>query len=48
LKAISVLNGVQSSVTTATYTLDSNQWPAPDPTDMTAPTINLTEPAPTQ
>lgn len=48
VKAVSVLNGVQSSVATATYTLDASQWPAPNPADITAPTINLVLPAPTQ
>jgi hypothetical protein len=48
VKAISVRNGVQSAIASATYTLDSNQLPAPNPSDLTAPTINLTEPAPTQ
>ena len=47
LKAISVKNGLMSSVATATYTLNSSQWPAPNPSDITAPTINLQLPAPT-
>ena len=29
VKAIAVINGVSSSVTSAAYTLDSTQWPAP-------------------
>ncbi len=32
MKAIAVNRGVQSSVTTATYTLDSTKWPAPSAT----------------
>jgi hypothetical protein len=48
LKAISIKNGVQSSVTSETYTLDSSQWPAPNPGDTTAPSINLELPTPTQ
>lgn len=46
VKAISILNGVSSSVASATYTLDSSQWPAPNPGDVTAPTINLQLPVP--
>lgn len=46
VKAMSVLDGVPSSVATATYTLDSSQWPAPNPGDTTPPTINLQLPAP--
>jgi hypothetical protein len=48
IKAISILNGVSSSVASATYTLDSSQWPAPSPTDTTAPTINLQLPVASQ
>lgn len=48
LKAITIKNGLQSSVTSATYTLDSSQWPAPNPGDTTAPSINLELPTPTQ
>lgn len=48
LKAITVKNGFQSSVTTAAYTLDSSQWPAPNPGDATAPKTNLELPTPTQ
>lgn len=48
LKAISILNGVSSSVTSATYTLNSTQWPAPSLSDTTAPSINLQLPIPTQ
>ncbi len=47
LKACSFENGVASSVATATYILNSSQWPAPSSGDMTAPTINLQLPAPT-
>lgn len=46
VKAMSILNGVPSSVASATYTLDSSQWPAPNPGDTTAPTINLQLPVP--
>lgn len=48
LQAMCVRNGVQSSVASATYTLDSTQFPAPSSGDTTAPTINLTLPAPTE
>jgi len=44
LQAIAVKNGVSSSVTSATYTLDSNQWPAPDPSDTTQLQINVQSP----
>lgn len=33
VKAIAVLNGVSSSVTTANYTLNSTKWPAPSVSD---------------
>jgi hypothetical protein len=46
VKAMSVSKGVQSSVAAATYTLDSSQWPAPNPADTAAPTINLQVPVP--
>lgn len=36
VKAIAVLNGVSSSVATASYTLDSTKWPAPSPSDTRA------------
>jgi hypothetical protein len=48
LKAVSYRNGVASSVASATYTLDPTQFPAPSSSDMTAPTINLQLPTPTQ
>ncbi len=41
LKCLIVANGVSSSVTTATYTLNSTKWPAPDPADTRALQINL-------
>ena len=41
LKAICVNNGVSSSVTSATYTLDSNKYPKPSSSDTTTPVINL-------
>lgn len=46
IKAISILNGVQSPISTANYVLDSSLWPAPNPADMAAPTINLELPTP--
>lgn len=33
VKAIAVLNGISSSVATASYTLDSTKWPAPSASD---------------
>jgi hypothetical protein len=46
VQAISVKNNVQSpDVVSATYTLDSNQWPAPDPTDTTDLQLNIQSPA---
>lgn len=41
LKAIAVLNGVSSSVSTASYTLNPTNWPAPDPGDPTPLQINV-------
>lgn len=41
LKAIAAANGLSSSVASATYTLDSTQWPAPNPSDTTPLDINL-------
>jgi hypothetical protein len=35
LNAIAIKNGFSSSVASSTYTLDSTQWPAPDPSDTT-------------
>jgi hypothetical protein len=46
VKAITIKNGVSSSVATATYTLDATQFPAPSPSDVTTPTINVVLPAP--
>lgn len=46
IKAISILNGNQSPVATATFTLDSGLWPSPNPADTTPPTINLELPTP--
>jgi len=48
LKAISVKNGISSSVASETYTLNSDQCPTPSPSDMAAPTINLTVPVQSQ
>lgn len=45
VKAISVLKGVQSGVSTATYTLSSTEWPAPDAGDPTQLDIQLKLPA---
>lgn len=47
LKAMAVKNNIQSTVTTTSYMLDSSQFPAPSPIDMTAPTINLQLPTAT-
>jgi hypothetical protein len=41
VKAMCVLNGVQSSTTSATYTLNATQWPAPSATDTTSLQIQL-------
>jgi len=46
LKAISVKSGVQSSVSSASYTLNSSLWPAPSTSDPATPSINLQLPAP--
>lgn len=43
LKAIAIQNGIQSSVQTATYTLNSTQWPAPS-SDATPLQINIQQP----
>ncbi len=41
LKAIAIVNGITSGVTTATYTLDSTRWPAPSASDTRALEMNL-------
>lgn len=41
LKALAVANGITSNVTTATYTLNSTQWPAPSATDTRPLILNL-------
>lgn len=41
LKAMAVLNGVNSSVASATYTLNSTQWPAPSSSDTTTLQLQL-------
>ncbi|MCW5824875.1 MAG: hypothetical protein KIT34_18910 [Cyanobacteria bacterium TGS_CYA1] len=41
LKAIAVANGATSSVTSATYTLNSTKWPAPNASDTTPLNLNL-------
>ncbi|NJM85486.1 MAG: hypothetical protein HC839_04995 [Leptolyngbyaceae cyanobacterium RM2_2_21] len=45
LKAIAVVNGVRSAVTTAIYNLDSTKWPAPNPS--TSPPLQLNLQLPT-
>lgn len=44
IKAIAVLNSVSSTVSSASYTLDSTHWPAPDPGDASALKIELQRP----
>jgi hypothetical protein len=44
LKAISIKSGMSSSVASATYTLDSTQWPAPNPSDTTPLQVNIQSP----
>jgi hypothetical protein len=46
VKALSVLKGVQSAVSSATYTLSSTDWPAPSAFDPTGLDIQLRLPAP--
>jgi hypothetical protein len=41
VEAMCVLNGVQSSTTSAAYTLNATQWPAPSATDTTSLQIQL-------
>lgn len=41
LKAIAVVNGASSSVSSATYTLNSTKWPAPNASDSTPLHLNL-------
>jgi hypothetical protein len=41
LKCLIVANGVSSAITTATYTLNSTKWPAPNASDLRALQINL-------
>lgn len=41
IKAISIANGVSSPISSATYTLNPNQWPAPSPTDTSPIDLNL-------
>lgn len=45
LKAIAVVGGFQSSVASATYTLNANSYPAPSGTDTTTLNINLQLPS---
>lgn len=44
LKAIAIKNGIESSVASAVYTLNSNLWPAPNPSDMTPLQVNIQSP----
>ena len=44
LKTIAVRNGIQSAVSSATYTLNSTQWPTPDAFDPTQLQIQLQQP----
>ncbi len=46
LKAVSFRGGLLSSVSSATYTLDSGLWPAPSTSDPATLNINLQLPAP--
>ncbi|MGH7241414.1 MAG: LamG-like jellyroll fold domain-containing protein, partial [Candidatus Saccharimonadales bacterium] len=48
VKAITVLGDAVSGVSSATYSLDATQFPAPPSNDMTAPSINLQLPAASQ
>lgn len=41
LKAIAISNGITSSMASATYTLDSTRYPAPDPSDSRPLELNL-------
>ncbi|MBP9092305.1 chitobiase/beta-hexosaminidase C-terminal domain-containing protein [bacterium] len=41
LKCLIVANGINSSITTANFTLNSAKWPAPDPLDTRPLQINL-------
>jgi hypothetical protein len=41
IKAIALLGGVSSTVSSATYTLNSVRWPAPNPADASSLKINL-------
>ena len=47
VQAMAVLNGIQSSVASATYTLDSTKWPAPSATDPTVLNLNIQLPTTT-
>jgi hypothetical protein len=44
LNAIAFKNGFSSSVVSATYTLDSTQWPAPNSSDTTPLQVNVQSP----
>ncbi len=48
LKTIAVSNGVQSTISSASYSLDPSKWPAPSPTDPTNLQIDLDLPTTTQ
>lgn len=47
LKCLIVANGISSSVTTATYTLNAAKWPAPDVSEVRALQVNLQLPTTT-
>jgi hypothetical protein len=44
IKAIVIQDGITSSITSASYTLNSTDWPAPDAGDMTPLDIKLQQP----
>lgn len=44
LKSIAIKNGIASSVASASYVLDSDQWPAPNPADTTTLRVNVQSP----
>jgi hypothetical protein len=48
VQAISIQNGLSSSVTSAAYTLDNTKYPAPSASDPSTLQINLQSPSPAQ
>jgi hypothetical protein len=48
IKAIQIVNGIPSGVSSASYTLDSTAYPAPEPSDTTPLTINVDLPTTAQ